>query len=195
MRRLVIAIDCDDVLIDSTEYLVDTYNMLYRTKVQLIDAHRPMKTQWGAGYKEVLSRLYSIQNTEEFAQLPPRTDAVKVIKELATDHELHLVTARDAVVMKVTEKMLNADFPDCFTKLHHVAHQSKGQVCRQIGADILIDDNLKHLLDAEMHDINEGLWFGNYPWQTRDRASVNGFAVICDDWDAVEEEVRRVAST
>ena len=193
MRRLVIAIDCDDVLIDSTEYLVDTYNMLYGTKVQLVDAYTSTNTDWGVDHDELIRRKYEIQQTGEFAQLPPRTDAVRVIKKLATDHEPHLVTARDAAVLRVTDKMLAADFPDCFTKLHHIGRQSKGDVCRQIGAEILIDDNLKHLLDAEMHGIKEGLWFGHYSWQAKDRALVNGFTVICDDWDAVEEEVRRVA--
>ena len=103
MKRLVIAVDCDDVLISASEYVVKTYNRLYGTNVTLDQAHTSGNPDWLANRDEVFRRLDGIQKTDEYALLPPDGKAINNVKELSKDHELHLVGARSEAVLGVTQ--------------------------------------------------------------------------------------------
>lgn len=167
MKKLVIAIDCDDVLINASEYIVMTYNQLYGINVQLESAHSSANPAWKADRTEVFRRLHHILQGEGFTAIAPRSDAIESIKRLAAHHNLNLVTARDAVIMGVTESMVATYYAGCFKAIHHVGpDNSKGAVRELIGAQVLVDDNSKHLFDALEHGVELAVWFGDYPRQT-----------------------------
>ena len=69
---------------------------------------------------------------------------------------------------------------------------SKGDVCRALRADVLIDDNFRHLVSARDCGVGGLLWFGDYPWQTEDLGDMP--TVRCRDWREVEAEIERIAS-
>ncbi len=195
-RRLIIAIDCDDVLISTTPYLVDEYNRLYKTHVTIGGSHDSGSGAWGSEDKKViLGRLTDIQASKEYAVLQPFDDAISAVRRLAAHHELHLVTARDEAITEVTMTMLNDYLHKCFMSVEHVGDGglSKGEVCKRLHADILIDDNVKHLTSALEHGLTLGgaLHFGDYPWN-RSEASPEG-VVRCDNWDEVEQKVAEIA--
>lgn len=192
MKKLVIAIDCDDVLINASEYIVMTYNQLYGTNVQLETAHSSGNPAWQADRTEVFRRLHDIQQGKGFAVIPPRSDAIESIKRLAAHHDLHLVTARDAVIMGVTESMVATYFGGYFKGIHHVGpDNSKGEVCEFIGAQVLVDDNSKHLFDALEHGVELAIWFGDYPWQTSQE--INEHIERAGDWIAAERMISEFA--
>ena len=60
MKRLVIAVDCDDVLVSTAPYFVDTYNNTYGTSGTLEYAHSPDPSVWGA----------SEEVTEDLSDMP-----------------------------------------------------------------------------------------------------------------------------
>lgn len=192
MRRLVVAIDCDDVLIDSTEWIMDEYNRRYGAKVRLEDAFAHDEQRFGVGLAEMFNRFNDLYRLEEFRQLRPREDAVDVVNRLGQNHELHLVTARSLVLELVTLQMLNEYFPGCFKEINHVGEGSKGQVCQMMSADVIIDDNAKHLEDARLCGVGERVWFGVYPWQIHD-AGFKNFTERSSDWYSVERAINRIA--
>lgn len=193
-KQLVIAIDCDDVLINATDYIVAKYNKLYNTDVRVEDAHSSGNVQWQAEREEVFVRLNSIQKSDEYATIKPEAATVDAIKSLARDYELHLVTARPEEVMLVTRRMIDAYFPGCFTSLEHVGpDRSKGEVCKRLGAILLVDDNIRHLQDALDNGIQYGLWFGNYPWQS-ESSPADGRIFRCESWSDVISGVSNIAS-
>ena len=125
MRQLVIAVDCDDVLVPSTQKIVALYNQQYDTNVQLDGAHVPI--------------------------------------------------------------------PGVFTEIEHVGLDgSKGEVCQRLKADVLIDDNYKHLVSARECGVDSLVWFGDYPWQTQVDAS--GGAMRCRSWYEVQDEIKRITN-
>mgnify|MGYP000905679520 CR=1 FL=1 len=188
MKRLVIAIDCDDVLLNASQYIVDTYNRQYGTHVALATAHTSSNPDWNAERDEVFRRLHAIQSTKSFGEIMPRLDAIKSVKSLAALHELHLVTARDEAILDVTKRMLDRHFAGCFAGIHHVGpDKSKGEVCREIGATVLVDDNSRHLLDALEHEVELAIWFGDYPWQSSQQ--FNEHIVRAVDWSVAEEMI------
>lgn len=193
---MIIAIDCDDVLIETTEYIVDVYNQQYDTSVALDKSHDQNNEQWRVPDGTLLiQRFNEIQSTEAYARLVPMPEALRVVKQLARDHELHLVTARDGSIEAITEAMLDEYLPGCFTSMEHVGRdRSKGEVCQLLKADILIDDSIRNLLSALEYGLPAGgaLHFGEYAWN-RVEPLPEG-VVTCFDWEAVEREVERIAA-
>ena len=172
MRRLVIAVDCDDVLVPSTQKIVTLYNQQHGTNVQLDGAHMSGNQDWQASREDTAERIYDIQLMNEYVEMQPFDDAIRYCRELAQNHELHLVTARPGRIMHTTLAMLEGYFPSVFTEIEHIGlGGSKGEVCQRLKADVLIDDNHKHLMSARECGVDSLVWFGDYPWQTQVDAS------------------------
>ena len=192
-HRADIAIDCDDVLVHASEYLVDTYNGLYGTNVKLAHAHQSNNNEWEADRDEVFRRLTAIQQSAEFAAISPLEQTITAVHRLARQHELHLVTARLDAVMPVTNQMIETYFAGCFESIEHVGpDRAKGDVCQLIRADVMIDDNYHHLESAHASGVGKLIWFGNYPWQ-RDVENGAIDIVRCSDWLHVEKELEKYA--
>lgn len=194
-KRLIIAIDCDDVLVPTTEYLVAQYNKLYRAQVQLRDAHLDNNPEWVAvGKQKVLKRLHGIQLSKGFQALPPFADAVEVVNTLAQQHELHLLTARSPEVVDTTDKMIKQYFKGCFASVQHVGVDlPKGVVCAQLHADVMIDDNLNYLRSVVQRGIPLAIWFGNFPWQ-QEHANESHSVQRCSNWAVVREVINDYAA-
>lgn len=192
MKRLVIAIDCDEVLISGAAYIVDTYNRQYGTNVQPEHAHMSNNPEWKADRAAVLHRIYEIQRSAGYAELVPIQRATQVVKRLAATHELHMITARPTEIMEVTHKMLDRYFPGCFTSVEHIGPDlSKGEMCQRLRADVMIDDTLKHLESAQHCGVAHRVLFGE---GSRSHVEVDSpVTAICADWDAVEVEIERIS--
>lgn len=192
MKRLVIAIDCDDVLVSGTTHVIESYNKTYGTQVRIEHAHQSDNPEWEADRDEVFRRIHSIQQTDEYALIAPDKEAIAVVKKLARQHELYVVSARHREVLGVTQAMLATYFPDCFKGVEHVgSDRSKGEVCEEIGADVMIDDNVKHLLSAQEVGVKKLLWFGSYPWQNYEEW-VEGVD-RCLSWGDIKREIDQLA--
>lgn len=199
MRRLVIAVDCDDVLVPTLGRTVEFYNRQYGTNIQLKDFYTPVSMEiWGTDSEQVaVDRVGEFIRSDEFALTPPDQDTITSVAKLATVHELHLVTGRASDLETVTEAMLDKYFPGCFTSIehtnyfHHSKSRSKGEVCQQIGADVLVDDHIVHGESVLSHGVERVIVFGNYPWNASDKL-VQGM-IRCNDWSAVEQEIERMS--
>ena len=191
MKRLVIAVDCDDVLMPSAEKIVELYNRKFNTNVLLAESQTP-NADWQASREEIGERIYDIQLTDEYLKVRPYDDAVEVCRRLARSHDLHLVTARPGRIMATTIAMLEANFKDVFQEIEHVGIDgNKGEVCRNLRADVLIDDNYKHLETAQACRIESRIWFGDYSWQ--DAIIATDDTIRCRNWAEAEQEIERIA--
>lgn len=195
MKRLVIAVDCDDVLIPTTPWFVAQYNKQYGTSVTLADAHIESDAIWGVSHDEMLRRLAQMMNTDDYRLLGPSLEEVEVLRYLAEHHELHLVTARKEVERAATQAVLDRDLAGVFTSMEFVGWQgSKGDICQRIGADVLIDDNARHLHNALEHGLSVGgaILFGEYPWNAESRD--DGELKYCSTWNDVKTIVDKLAA-
>lgn len=195
MKHLVIAVDCDDVLIPTTPWFVDRYNKVYKTNVTLADAHTDSDVIWGATHDEMLQRFAQMMETDDYKKLGPSSEEVAVLQELARHHELHLVTARQEPERAATQAVLDRDLPGVFTSMEFVGWQgSKGDICKRIGADVLVDDNARHLHNAIEQGLPVGgaLLFGTYPWNTDDATHAN--LIQCSAWSDVKKVIDKIAA-
>lgn len=194
MKRLVIAIDCDDVLVLTTPYFVAAYNKTYGTNGTLLDAPDVYSPVWNADPDTIVQRWADLMETAEYKMLEPDDQEVSILRRLAKDHELHLVTARQEAERSFTVEMLDRKLSGIFTSLEFVGWGgSKGEVCRRIGADLLIDDSYRNLQDAMRHGMPSAgtVLFGTLPATLayKDKAD----SVYCRDWGEVDAYIASLA--
>lgn len=208
-RRLVIAIDCDDVLMPTAQAILDDYNERFGTHVgfeHFYDTTDLSLDIWGVKSRdEAIERVAQFLHSERHDNIMPDAEAIRAIPLLAAQHELHLVSGRMDSLKPATERMLRTHFPGFFKSIEHtnfitplgskVIRRSKGDLCKAINAinaDILIDDHPHHGNSALAADIGRVILFGDYAWN---RSGVLPNSMVrCKDWSKVIEEVEMYAA-
>ena len=135
MRKLIIAVDCDDVLGQTSPFFVSAYNRTYGTEVTLDGAHT-LDARWKADRETFEARLAALMEMDEYKALSPGKEEAEILKAMAKDHELHVITARRPHERELTQAMLDTYTPSVFQSLELVGFTgSKGEVTERIYAD------------------------------------------------------------
>lgn len=130
---------------------------------------------------------YGHQHTSEDYLVP---EALAWLKRY---FDLIIVTAREAEFASATHAWLERHFPDIFHDVAFVTtwtgsvKDSKADICRELRAEYLIDDNIQHLQLASEAGI-KGLLFGDYGWSKNKELPPRTVRVA--DWKAVKEFFR-----
>ena len=88
-------------------------------------------------------------------------------------------------------------FPNIFTGVRFTGFLqgddiTKGLVCREIGAQVMIDDLPTHIESViDEGGLREAIIFGDYPWNKDHK--LGSVVVRCLDWLSVESEITRIA--
>lgn len=196
MSKPIIAFDLDDVLADSTEFWRVEINK--RTGLNLSVEHYRVPGDYWQYYENVwrthkIDHLISIpdidaQIVNDQSKIRVYADSLEVLTQLSKAYDLVVVTARNGDQKPETEKWLRQNFPDIFSHVvfadGHVglAVKNKGDICKEIGASWLVDDNPDHCKDAVDKGITAVL-FGEYGWHRNIPSDV----VACKDWLAIGE--------
>lgn len=191
----MIAIDIDDVIADTTETLRHFVNR--RTGLSLNkDSYLISAPYWG--YYEKVWQNYSIADPTLFGDFHealrtnqddvfPVAGAEGGVNHLKERFDLLAVTSRDLSMETATMQWMNRYFNGVFKQvilLGHVsvASETKGNVCKRLGAKWLIDDNPAHCLSAMEAGI-QAVLFGKYGWQEEELPAE---VVRCKDWKEIE---------
>jgi len=192
MSKPIIAVDIDEVLVPHFQDLIDWYNSQYGTRLTLHDIHASDTTNWGnASFEETVRRVHGFYETDSFKHVQPFAEAKPVLLVLSERYSLVIVTARDTIIEKMTRDWLALHFQDFFGEAHFTAQyslegkgRSKAEVCKEINAAYLIDDDPKNILAACEQGVR-GILFGDYPWSKSKK--LPGGVTRCHDWAAVQE--------
>lgn len=205
-RRLVIAIDCDDVLVPTAQAIIDDYNERFGTGVgfeHFYDTTDASLDVWGVESRdEAIERVAQFLHSDKHAAITPHPETVLAIKSLAAQHELHLVSGRVDSLKPVTERLLQTHFPDCFKTIEHtnfiaplgskVVRRSKGDICKAVSADMLIDDHPHHGNSALAAAVETVILFGDYAWNQL--GALPKGMVHCKDWTSAIREIEAYAT-
>ena len=126
----------------------------------------------------------------------PVDGANSAINELGKRYNLALVTSRKKISENLTRNWLKQHFDYPFdtivfadfwddgknSKDGHFRH--KGDLFTQVGADIVIDDQLKHC-EAATEAGAQAILFGDYAWNKT--GELPGSITRCKDWSEVLE--------
>lgn len=196
MTMQTIAIDADDTLFDENTAVRVFHNQKYGTQHTAEDYLIPgqygafWEHLWQTDAKETLRRYEEFIEHKLKHNLPPLPGAISVLKELKKDYQLVVVTSRDARGQDITQEALADHYPDIFSAVHFVYRwggnekATKANICKDIGADYLIDDSYEHCkLAAEAGVVS--LLFGTYGWN-RMQKLLPGMTRV-KDWSEVLE--------
>lgn len=192
--KKVIAIDIDDVIADSTEAFRKRVNE--HTGANLQPHHYKVQGEYWGYYERVWAEHGIELNQDEMdaemiidqSRISLLPGAGFAISELSKKHKVVIVTARDPRWEEATRKWLQKHFGKdaprlYFSEAHRkFSSQTKGQICKDLGASWLIDDNVNHCQTAQDEGVQPVL-FGSYGWHY----DVPEDFPRCRDWQAVLE--------
>lgn len=194
MPKPLIAIDIDDTVADSTEFL----RLLVNQRLELnlpTEAYLVAGEYWG--YYESIWREQKIDhlisyddlNAEMIANVPMKPGAEGALRQLADKYSLIFITTRDKTLEPLTQGWFREHLPDIdfmvyFSSTpHNDITKSKGEICRELGVSLLIDDNADHCQCARREGVG-AILFGEYGWQLSQNTDS---LKRCRDWQAVLE--------
>ena len=157
-----IAVDCDEVLINSMQgfsrYVKEKfgYNWLYHDY-----KHYRLEENKHIGLsRDQIMDMFNAYLESDYAK---KTEAIpwafEKLKELHLAwHTLHVITARWESQSAITKYQIEKNFPWLFTNIFAVwdargNYTSKAEVCKNIGASVLIEDSMDNCLDASKDNI------------------------------------------
>jgi len=178
MNKEVLAIDWDDVIVDTAPEIINHYNRTYGTSLGLDALYSRDLEVWQApDYDTAIRRVNAYLETDEYFELPPTQEAVATIRQLHERFDQHIVTGRPDFTAIAGLRWLERHFPDIFSTVVYTnyfklsegetASRSKADVCLELGAKALIDDHLDHGFSVARAGIDV-LVFGKYSWNQTD---------------------------
>ena len=194
MKKQTIAVDIDDVLSANAEAFIAYSNKRWGTALKVEDYREPWAIPWEVGDEEAKRRSEEYHVSGGIENYKHRPEAESALRRLAKNFRLVVVTSRNQPVEKVTRDWITKYFDGIFEAIHFAGMWDPGQkgiqltkaaVLKEIGADYLIDDQLKHCIAAAQAGIRS-LLFGNYAWNQTEKTLPTG-VTRCKDWPAVLE--------
>ncbi len=170
----VIAVDIDEILAGFIDYFVSYHNLTYQTKITKNDVFSfNLHEVFGVSREEIIMRMVKFGEEGHNFKIEPVPGAIEGVGALLKKgYILHLVTARPTIIQKDTEKWINKFFPQKFINLHHAFNKNihkedspkkkKWEICKEIGARVLIDDHLDNALSCVENGIKVLLM--DAPW-------------------------------
>lgn len=151
--------DFDDVVLDFNRGFMSSHNNLYGTKItyEQLNNFDDWEITYGCDKETMAKRTVNFYNSDEHHLTGPVSGAIGGISELAKDYHLEIVTSRPEISKAATLRWIDKHFKDTFRNFHFTnmyagakgSHaRSKSEVCKEIGAEVLIDDALKHAKDV-----------------------------------------------
>lgn len=168
-----IAWDIDDVLADNATGFAAFCNTTWGLSMKPEDFSEDWCTMWGVDIDEVNRRSHIFHTSDAALSYRPHDGALQVITALAEANDNRIVTSRRQLLREHTATWVGRHFPGLFIEVHysgifdtfqHGDHlKTKADVLKEINADILVDDQLKHCIAAAEQGI-PAILFGSYRW-------------------------------
>lgn len=190
-----IGIDLDDVLADFTPGLIAYHNEVYGTDFNLSDCRQYTHDKlWGVDIEEAVRRVVAFSH-EYLLGLHPTPGAKQAVDYLNKDHTLHIITARNEIFSDLTSQWIDIHFQGKFEGIHFVSHytdkhREKGDVCKELRIDMMIDDSFDNALSCA--PVCESVFLFDKPWNAEYVLADNMKRVFT--WDNVMQEIRSLVS-
>jgi len=197
MSKPIIAVDVDDVLSASVPGFTAYSNKRWDLNLTVDQYDEDWAKFWGIPYEEALARAAELHESDMFGSFAHFEEALPVLKKLKEKYDLIVLTSRRLSIKPATTEWIDRHFSGIFSAVHFAGfyddtknlHESlkktKGDLCRQLGADYLVDDQPKHCLAASTCGV-QSLLFGNYGWNkiAADEAEAKNITIV-HTWDDV----------
>ncbi len=192
-RNPIVAVDIDDVLAPSAEVLVAYSNRRWGTNLTVEDYNEHWGEMWQVDHQETEKRAVEWHESGEIGKYLPHEAARDILRELSRYYDFKIITSRRTMIASETLHWLRQHYEGIFSEVRFTGFHgtqdghtlTKAELCVELGASYIIDDQLKHCLGAAKEGIT-ALLFGDYAWnRINDQLPHN--VVRVHDWQTVKE--------
>lgn len=188
-----IAVDIDDVLAANAEGFIKFSNQRYGTNLRTEDYQEHWAELWQIDHKETELRAEEMHRSGAIDQYNQIIGAREILEQLKKNYRLVLITSRRTSVKSKTIAWIETNYTDifadiCFTGIWDIINndshkKTKTALIKEVNANFLIDDQLKHCISASEAGIRS-LLFGDYSWNRSPKLPQNVTRV--DSWKEVK---------
>jgi uncharacterized HAD superfamily protein len=156
LNKPVIALDIDDVLINSADLLMEDYNRRFGTSLTRADYYSKDISKFGVSHYDLAAdRFREFQESKAFTDAEAIQEAIESVFKLAPYYEFVGVTSRPEFIKSQTNKWIGKRFGTNISRIIHTSFVmgrsdhvgtvlTKADVCEKINASYLIEDHLHH---------------------------------------------------
>jgi 5'(3')-deoxyribonucleotidase len=188
---MIVGIDLDDTLAASLDSFIEFHNEEYGTKLKFEDFKAyTLNEIIGLPREEEANRLDLFDKSKFFDKIKPIKGSQKAIRSLIKSNRLVIITARVKSMEKKTRDWLAKYFPE-LKEIVFISEDYKGyiktkvEVCKEIGAEVMIDDKASFALECASEGIKVLLL--DYPWNTN--VKDGPLIVRVDSWEEILEKL------
>ncbi len=189
--KQIVAVDIDDVLAPSAVNLVAFSNKRWGTSLTIDDYDEHWGSMWKLGYDETKRRAVEWHASGEIGKYQPDEHACSVLESLKDQYAFVIITSRRSITAPETLEWIEYFYRGVFQEVRfagfydnkHGHTLTKAELCQDVGANYLIDDQLKHCLAASEVGIT-ALLYGDYKWNCLEEPLPQGVKRV-KDWPAV----------
>ncbi|KAF7837604.1 uncharacterized protein G2W53_006086 [Senna tora] len=210
-QKLTVAVDVDEVLGNfvsalnrfiadhySSNYSVSEYHVYEFFKIWNCSRDEECLMALGIPLKADI-RVHEFFKTPYFKTgIHPLPGAQTALQKLSRFCNLSVVTSRQNVIKDHTIEWLEKNYPGLFQEIHFGNHfaldgvsRPKSEICRSLGAKVLIDDNPRYAMECAEVGIRVLLFdFENsYPWCKIESVEQHPLVTKVKNWEEVEQQL------
>ncbi|KAL1547883.1 hypothetical protein AAHA92_16190 [Salvia divinorum] len=200
-EKLMIAVDVDEVLGNFVSTLNRFIGDRYSLNLPLTDYHvHEYFKIWKCSRYEADHRVHEFFKTPYFKkEINPIPGAREALEKLSQTYNLSVVTSRQNAIKDHTIKWIEKHYPGLFQEIHFGNHfaldgksRPKSDICKSLGAKVLIDDNPTYAMDCAAAGIKVLLfdYENSYPWcKTEHAAHQHPLVTKVHSWEEVEQQL------
>ncbi|CAH9130087.1 unnamed protein product [Cuscuta epithymum] len=194
---MVVAVDIDEVLGNFVsainQFVADRYSLCHSVSEYHVYEFAKI---WRCSKDEANIRVHEFFDSSYFkTAIHPIPGAQQAIQNLSKVCNMSIVTSRQYAIQDHTVEWIEKHYPGLFQKIYFGNHFAlngkstpKSEICRSLGAKVLIDDNPNYAIECAEVGIKVLLfdYENSYPWCKSD--FVNGHPLITrvQNWEEVE---------
>lgn len=152
---------------------------------------------WQCSQDESNHKVHAFFKSHHFAAgIEVIPGSLESLVRLRDDCSLVVVTSRQHVIREPTLDWIEAHFPNVFDDVYFGNHfalegssRKKSEICKAVGANVLIDDNPNYALECAAAGIRVLLydWNHGYPWSKTPDGPLHDRITRVRDWNEVEQ--------
>lgn len=200
-----IAVDVDEVLgrfvFALNKFCKENYGMDYQVEDYWVYEFAKI---WHCSQDESNHIVHEFFKSDHFNDgIPTIPGAFETLARMSKTYELVVVTSRQHVIQDLTLEWLDRHYAGIFEEVYfgnhfalHGTSRKKSEICRSVGAEILIDDNPNYALECAQAGIHVLLydWDLSYPWSKLPEGISHPLITRVADWDQAEAAVQSYAA-
>ncbi|MBA0578034.1 hypothetical protein Gorai_020336 [Gossypium raimondii] len=154
---------------------------------------------WNCSRQEADIRVHEFFKSSYFKKgIHPIPGAQRALHRLSRFCDLSVVTSRQNVIKDHTIEWLEKYYPGLFQEMHfgnhfalHGKSRPKSEICRLLGAKILIDDNPRYAVECAQVGIRVLLfdYKNSYPWCKTESIDKHPLVTRVNNWEEAEQQI------